>query len=311
MQTATPKTPKKATTTPETIAEVKLVPIELIDAEKQFRQEFDKDSIGELAKDIQERGLLQPVLLNPNNDRFQLIAGERRLHAVKLNGSLHIPALITKVSADEFELLQLAENIQREELTHEEEAKAVQILYKKYGSLAEVSKKVNKSISWVSKRYTSGKSMTWMAKELLEEGITEDFELIKGLEQYYELAGYDAARKLQEEIKQGKAGRNEVRALVKELKTKKKEQDEKALAKAKKVSHAKPKQEKPWIEWRLFVKHAITHEAILWESVSSKNDVTFQYEIEELRNVGLDGEVWKGEEKIREFSWNEPETKEE
>lgn len=133
MQTATASksTSRKAAAMPAltAIAEVKLVPVDLIDTPEQIRTEFDQAGIEELAEDIKTRGLLQPVLLNPVGDRFRLTAGERRLRAVKLNGATGIPALLVKASSEEALLMQLAENIQRENLSLEEECKAVAMLY--------------------------------------------------------------------------------------------------------------------------------------------------------------------------------------
>jgi hypothetical protein len=82
-----------------TISAVKLVPLALIDVRPQVRTIFADDSIQELASDIEARGLLQPVLLNPRGARFDLIAGERRLRACVKLGMSDIPALVTKASA--------------------------------------------------------------------------------------------------------------------------------------------------------------------------------------------------------------------
>ena len=121
------------------ISEVHLVPLDLIDTPEQIRKEFDQESIDHLAKDIEARGLLQPILLNPAGERFQLIAGERRLRAVKLNGATGIPALIVKTTTENALLMQLAENIQLEELSLEEECEAVCKLYES----------LNASIIWI------------------------------------------------------------------------------------------------------------------------------------------------------------------
>lgn len=115
-----------------------------------MKREFPQESIEELARDIQARGLLQPVLLNPDGGRFQLIAGERRLRAIKFNGAAAIPALLVKASADEAMLMQLAENIRREDLSLEEECEAIAKLYKMLEPGAET---VKKSKPWCSKRY--------------------------------------------------------------------------------------------------------------------------------------------------------------
>lgn len=166
MQTATKITParkKTATKThePAAIAEVKLIPLDMIDTLPQLRKEFDQESIEDLANDIAERGLLQPILLNPANDRYQLIAGERRLRAVKLNGSSSIPALLIKVSANETLLMQLAENIQRENLSLEEECQAIKLLHEFHGNLGKVAEAVKKSKPWCSKRFAMAHDGLW------------------------------------------------------------------------------------------------------------------------------------------------------
>lgn len=270
MQTATNKKPAKPATmlydnpslnktTPKdlaAIAEVKLVPVDLIDTPEQIRTEFDQESIEELAKDIDARGLLQPVLLNPIGDRFQLIAGERRLRAVKLNGATGIPALLVKASADEALLMQLAENIQRENLNLEEECKAIAKLYDMLGSLDKVAETVKKSKPWCSKRYAmTQKGLHYIAQTLLENGITEDIELLKSLSSLINLVGWSDGQAWSNKITEGKAGRDEVRAALKTAKNKdKKEKEatrEAVKARIEKVSHAKPKEPPPPPPWKI------------------------------------------------------------
>lgn len=235
-----------------TIAEIKLVPVDLIDTPAQIRTEFDQESIEELAKDINARGLLQPVLLNPVGDRFQLIAGERRLRAVKLNGATGIPALLVKASADEAMLIQLAENIQREELSLEEECKAIATLYDMLGSLEKVAATVKKSKPWCSKRYAmTQKGLHYIAQQLLEDGITEDIDLLKSLSSLINLVGWTDGQEWAAKITQGKAGRNEVRAALKTAKDEDEKEREAATARAEKVSHAKPKEPPPPPPWTI------------------------------------------------------------
>lgn len=70
------------------ISQVHLVPLDLIDVHEQIRKEFKQEGLEDLAKDVAARGMLQPVLLNPDptTGRFTLIAGERRLRAIAING---------------------------------------------------------------------------------------------------------------------------------------------------------------------------------------------------------------------------------
>jgi len=91
----------------------------------QPRGTFDKDKLNELIASIQEKGVIQPVIVrNKGEDKYELIAGERRLRAVKSLNLTEIPALIRNVGdADALEI-SLIENIQREELNPIEEASA-------------------------------------------------------------------------------------------------------------------------------------------------------------------------------------------
>jgi len=200
---------------PAPVASVELVPLQLIDVLPQVRSEFDEDSITELAADIQARGLLQPVLLNPHLKRFTLIAGERRLRACRLIGLASIPALIIKASAEDAEDMQLAENIQREELSLKDLAKAVRRLFDRLGSLQAVADRVKKSKPWISKHLAlTCSGFSWRAQALLRDGISEDLELLTVLSKL-DAVSYQAAGILTEAIQAGKAGRKEAQAALK------------------------------------------------------------------------------------------------
>lgn len=250
--TATAKTKPKKGPAPfsNPVSEVHLVPLDLIDTAAQIRTEFAQEGIEELAKDIEARGLLQPVLLNPNGERFQLIAGERRLRAVKFSGAAAIPALMVKASADDALLMQLAENIQREDLSLEEECEAIAKLYKLLGSLDKVADTVKKSKPWCSKRYAmTVKKLSYIAYQLLEDGHTEDIELLKAITSLEEYIGWHESNVWAAKIKEGTAGRNEIREALKLAKEKAKQ--EKAADTSKPVSHAKPKEPPPPTPWML------------------------------------------------------------
>lgn len=245
----TPKTKKTAVKKPTAaefsapIAEVHLVPIELIDCQTQIRTNFDHDSIVELSNDILERGLMQPVLLNPDgNGRFVMIAGERRLRAVKLNGQTAIPALITKADKDSAVLMQLAENVQREDLNLTDECAAIEKLYAALGSMKAVSDKVKKSVSWCSKRSGLCEKLHWLAKRVFTEGVSEDIEVLKGLSDAFYL-DWNKGNELEAKVRKGEAGRKEVREAVKALKAEKVKKIN--ARKTGEVSHAKVKKASP------------------------------------------------------------------
>src|SRR5687768_11334325 len=100
---------------------ISLVPIERIRPNpEQPRRYFDQVSLAELAESIQERGLLQPVIVkSEGQNQFLLLAGERRYRASKMAGLTSIPALVR--DDDPLEIAMI-ENLQREDLTPLEEA---------------------------------------------------------------------------------------------------------------------------------------------------------------------------------------------
>lgn len=90
----------------------------------QPRTIFLEDSLVELSDSIKEHGVIQPIIVTPNGDRFTVIAGERRWRATRLAGYEKIPAIIREVEPGQMLSLALLENIQRQELNPIEEALA-------------------------------------------------------------------------------------------------------------------------------------------------------------------------------------------
>lgn len=112
----------------------------------QPRLHFDQDKIDELAMSIKEHGVFTPVLIRKSVSGYQLIAGERRLRAVKQVGLERIPAIILDFDDRQMMEVSLIENIQREDLNVVEEAKAYQTLIERLGiTQEELGKKVGKS----------------------------------------------------------------------------------------------------------------------------------------------------------------------
>ena len=132
-----------------------VVPLSDIQVKEQIRKHFEDEtnSLSELAESIKQRGVLQPILLRPapNGSGYELIAGERRFRAAQLAGLSSIPAHIKNLSDEEAEDAQLAENIQRKNLTQQEEALKIQRDLDKLGSVEAVLAKHNKSRAWLSK----------------------------------------------------------------------------------------------------------------------------------------------------------------
>jgi ParB family chromosome partitioning protein len=117
----------------------------------QPRTHFDPETIRELADSIRERGVLQPVLIRPSGDQYQLVAGERRFLAAQEAGFNTIPAIVRPLTDRESLLIALIENVQRENLNPVDEARAYYRLAAEYGlPHEEIAKRVGKDRSTVS-----------------------------------------------------------------------------------------------------------------------------------------------------------------
>jgi ParB family transcriptional regulator, chromosome partitioning protein len=129
------------------------IPVEDIDPNpKQPRSEFDAEGIDSLAGSIKSVGLLQPIVVRKQGERYVLVAGERRLRASKQAGLEAIPAVIRDQTDDSTNLTEaLVENLQREDLSVLEEAAAFQQLLEVFGMTHdEVAKQVGRSRSAVT-----------------------------------------------------------------------------------------------------------------------------------------------------------------
>jgi ParB family chromosome partitioning protein len=118
----------------------------------QPRTNFDEDNLKSLIESIREQGVIQPVLVRKSKgDKFELIAGERRLRAVKILGYEKIPAVIKTISDESAAVYALLENVQRENLDPIEEALGFEKLIKKFNFTQEaLSKKTGKSRSHIA-----------------------------------------------------------------------------------------------------------------------------------------------------------------
>ena len=90
----------------------------------QPRQMFDAEALQELADSIRTQGVVQPIVVRPEGDHFELVAGERRWRAAQLAGLQKIPAVVRELDARSAAAIALIENIQREDLNPLEEAQA-------------------------------------------------------------------------------------------------------------------------------------------------------------------------------------------
>jgi ParB family chromosome partitioning protein len=113
----------------------------------QPRREFDEKALEELAESIKNFGIIQPITLRQiSDDRYQIIAGERRWRATQMAGLQRIPAYIRTADDENMMQMALVENIQREELNPIEVALAYQHLIERYNlKQEELSEKIGKN----------------------------------------------------------------------------------------------------------------------------------------------------------------------
>ncbi len=140
---------KSATSKSETVTQVKVSDIS--ENSLQPRTNYDDEKLTELISSIKEKGVLQPILVRPKGTGFEVIAGERRLRAVKALKIEQVPVIIKEVNDQEALVLALVENIQRQELNAIEEAQAFQRLISEFNFTQDaVAQSVGKNRSSIS-----------------------------------------------------------------------------------------------------------------------------------------------------------------
>ena len=113
----------------------------------QPRKNFNQKALEELAKSIEQNGIIQPILVRPMSDgSYQLIAGERRWRAARMAGLHEVPVTIREMTDEEASVYALIENLQREDLNPVEEAEGLKSLIESYGfTQEEAADRVGKS----------------------------------------------------------------------------------------------------------------------------------------------------------------------
>jgi ParB family chromosome partitioning protein len=111
------------------------LPIDALQPGKyQPRTRMDQEALGELATSIKAQGVMQPILVRPvAEERYEIIAGERRWRAARMAGLGTVPALVRDVPDRQALAVSLIENIQREDLNPLEEAAGIQRLVQEFG----------------------------------------------------------------------------------------------------------------------------------------------------------------------------------
>ena len=155
--------------------EVRSVLVETIQANRfQPRKTFHDESLEELAASIREFGVLQPLLVRPLQEGFELVAGERRLRASKLAGLAEVPVIAREIDDKEMAEMAMIENLQREDLHFLEEAEGFQQLIVQFGfTQEELAKRVGKSQSTLANKLRLLKLAPQVRQLLQQERLSE------------------------------------------------------------------------------------------------------------------------------------------
>ena len=191
--------------------EIKRIPLKDIDSnfENNCRGKIDPMDVVDLAKDIKERGLIQPVSVMPNPDHtsdkpFMLIAGFRRFMAHRVNKAEDILCVINKPMTEiEWRLFNLSENVQREDLNIVQEANALKRLKALGLTEQDTAQQLRKSRGWVQVRYMILELPEELSPDLLAGTLTQS--QIRNLYSIYRATGYkkqsvfDAAKRMKDD----------------------------------------------------------------------------------------------------------------
>jgi len=136
----------------------------------QPRRRFDPDRLAELAASVREHGVLEPIVVRPAADGFEIVAGERRWRAAAMAGLERVPVVVREVGEDRMLEVALAENLQREDLGVWEAATAFRALMQRFGWTQEaLAEHVSKSRSHVANTLRV-LALPERARRLVEEG---------------------------------------------------------------------------------------------------------------------------------------------
>ena len=160
---------------PRIVRSVCYVPVEdIVPGPLQPRQSFPREGLEELRDSIAQHGVLQPLTVRLRGDRFELIAGERRLRAARLAGLREVPCIVMDVDMEKSGIIALIENIQRRDLDFLEEAEGIRQLIRLFGlSQEQVARRLGKSQSAVANKLRILRLPEDVRERLRAEGLSE------------------------------------------------------------------------------------------------------------------------------------------
>jgi ParB family chromosome partitioning protein len=130
---------------------VELVPLSRLVVRKNIRTTFDDEKLRELADSIKQRGVLHPIICRRSNGKLELIAGERRVRAAKMAGLAEIPAIIKEADDSEVTFDRIIENLQREDLSDEDQYRALKMLRESGMAVSRIAKMTGLSTTTIDR----------------------------------------------------------------------------------------------------------------------------------------------------------------
>ena len=154
---------------------VSYVPVEeIVPGQLQPRQHFAPEDLEELRDSILENGVLQPLTVRVRGERYELIAGERRLRAAKMAGLTEVPCIVMDVDMERSGVIALIENIQRRDLNFIEEAEGICRLIRLFGlSQEQAAERLGKRQSTIANKLRILRLPQDVLDRLRDEGLSE------------------------------------------------------------------------------------------------------------------------------------------
>jgi len=151
------------------------IPIEnIVPNPYQPRKVFSQTALEELSNSIKAYGILQPITVRQKDNKYELIAGERRFRAAQLASFKSIPAIIHNMSDESSAVLALLENLQREDLNFIEEAMGYESLIKEHSfTQQQLAEKLGKNQSTIANKLRILRLPSEVKIKLVENGLTE------------------------------------------------------------------------------------------------------------------------------------------
>ena len=163
---------------------VRVIPVDNIESNpNQPRTIFDAEALRELAASVREHGVLQPILVRPlGQNRYQLVAGERRWRASREAGLVTIPALVEELDDDTALEIAIIENLQREDLSPLEEATMYDRMVREHGySIRKLAEKLGKDKGYIENRLRLADAPAEIRElvSLRKDTLSHAYELMK------------------------------------------------------------------------------------------------------------------------------------